>query len=130
MDDSVSHSSLGLLCLQEMDPANVRSYLLLCRQRWKIQRLAKKRREEEAEQLRLLDEQNAITSGAYSPHWSPRSGGGWQVNADVMQLIESSEKRMNDAIGELNDAVAKLQASQASTNDEILHRLRDLDSKI
>ncbi len=129
MDESVSHSSLGLLCLQEMDPANV-----LCRQRWKIQGFAKKRREEEAEQLRLLDEQDAMSGGA-SPGrgtyggWSPRSGGG-QLNAEFMQLIESREKRMNDAIGELNDAVAKLQASQASTNDEILQRLRNLDSKI
>jgi hypothetical protein len=124
--------------LQAVDPANVRSYLLLCRQRWKIQGFATKRRQEEAEQLRLLEQEDAMNGGGASPGrgsyggWSPRSGGagGEQVNADVMQLLESREKRINDAIGQLNDAVTKLQASQASTNVEILQRLRDLDSKL
>ena len=119
------------------DPANVRSYLLLCRQRWKIQGFARKRREEEAEALRLLDQHDALNGGA-SPGrgsyggWSPRSGGagGGQLTSDVMQLLESREKRINDAIGQLSDAVTKLEASQTATNMEILERLRDLDNRI
>ena len=49
---------------------------------------------------------------------------------DIDSLLQQREMRINASIEQLSDALAKLKESQAATNDEILHRLRDLDKKL
>lgn len=125
--------------MQAEDSSNVRSYLLLCRQRWKIKGFARKRAQEEEEAVRILN-QHDIFGRAASPlsptgrstfGISPRAGpGGGHVSSEFMQALEQRETRMNATIEQLNKTITQLQASQASTNGEILERLKELGGKV
>ena len=116
--------------MQEADPSNVRSYLLLCRQCWKIKGYAQKRKQEEDEELRKLETQMAL-SGDGSPGRVAVTGMLSPAGRnDIDSLLQQREMRINASIEQLTDALSKLKESQAATNDEILHRLRDLDKKL
>ena len=127
------------LCVQAEDSSNVRSYLLLCRQRWKIKGFARNRAQEEEEAVRILNEHD-IFGAAASPlsptgrstfGTSPRAGlVGGHVSAELMQVLEQRETRMNATIEQLNKAITQLQVSQAATNGEILERLKELGRKV
>lgn len=115
----------------------MRSYLLLCRQRFKIKGYAKKRAQEESEALRLIDQENALQSsgsprGSISHMISPagRAVANLQGDADAMQILDQRDMRLQQSIEQLSDAVTKIQESQAATNEEILMRLKDLDRRV
>lgn len=108
--------------------SNVRSYLLLCRQRWKIKGHTRKRIQEEAETLQMLHMQAASPleggSPLYAPNVSPMAGGVGGGAVMMMPEVVSS------TLEQLTTKLSALEQSHKDTTMQILEGLKSLDDKI